>query len=304
LFKRYLCWSLSFHLLLILGVGFCLPSSTPGIEKSIVLKFSLAQPQTRSGGFREEDSTDFRREKYPLRVMEDRIEELGEEYADDRENRAEESNIPIEARDSSTTAINTWEQRAKEEEATGNVEEAEAEPPEPLPQSQETLHVGKEGTEVRTSLKEDSVGAQTQHNSEKTEQRVPGSKSKTKKGHAESSRNELDLGADRGANLDLEGKKSPDQLPVLVNRKEPFYPLLARRRGWAGTVTLEVSLERDGRITEVDMVESSGYELLDKEAVKAISGWVYEPAYHQGIPIKYRLRVKITFDLEDEAAQK
>ena len=46
------------------------------------------------------------------------------------------------------------------------------------------------------------------------------------------------------------------------------YPAIARRNGWEGTVTLRLTINAKGRLEKTEIVESSGYDVLDNEAVK------------------------------------
>ena len=77
-----------------------------------------------------------------------------------------------------------------------------------------------------------------------------------------------------------------------------FLPFVVGRKGWAGTVTPS-RLDQNGCVGEVQVHESSGYEILDKEAVKAVGHWRYTPAYRDGNPIACQIRVKITFTLQN-----
>ncbi|MFH2121874.1 MAG: energy transducer TonB [Pseudomonadota bacterium] len=48
------------------------------------------------------------------------------------------------------------------------------------------------------------------------------------------------------------------------------YPLLARRRGWSGLVELAFTITPDGSIRDLRILTSSGFSLLDDEALSAI----------------------------------
>ncbi|NIR60474.1 MAG: energy transducer TonB [Gammaproteobacteria bacterium] len=48
------------------------------------------------------------------------------------------------------------------------------------------------------------------------------------------------------------------------------YPLLARRRGWQGTVVLGFEMSAQGRIEHARVLESSGHRLLDRTALDAL----------------------------------
>jgi len=49
------------------------------------------------------------------------------------------------------------------------------------------------------------------------------------------------------------------------------YPLRARRRGWEGEVLLSLRLDTEGQLHDIHLLRSSGYALLDRSALKALS---------------------------------
>ena len=63
------------------------------------------------------------------------------------------------------------------------------------------------------------------------------------------------------------GGGASDQRTRCIVCPEPNYPLVARRRGWQGTVEVGVSLLADGSVAAADVRRSCGYETLDREAV-------------------------------------
>jgi protein TonB len=76
------------------------------------------------------------------------------------------------------------------------------------------------------------------------------------------------------------------------------YPLLARRNGDQGTVTLRVLVTRDGAAASVSVERSSGYAHLDRSALQAVREWRFVPAREQGEPIEAWMLVPIAFRLE------
>ncbi|MFC1523834.1 energy transducer TonB, partial [Thermodesulfobacteriota bacterium] len=48
------------------------------------------------------------------------------------------------------------------------------------------------------------------------------------------------------------------------------YPRIARKKGWQGKVVLKFIVCEDGRVMNVEVVESSGYAVLDKNAMKSV----------------------------------
>jgi protein TonB len=91
----------------------------------------------------------------------------------------------------------------------------------------------------------------------------------------------------------------PDGLPVPSTRnKKPVYPDTARRKGWTGTVQLELDLDAAGRVTAARLLRSSGFDLLDGAALDAAQGWTYAPATLNGRPVPVTVPVPIVFGLE------
>lgn len=77
------------------------------------------------------------------------------------------------------------------------------------------------------------------------------------------------------------------------------YPLLARRRGWEGRVRVGLIVEPDGDLRDVHVVESSGFKVLDRAAVKDLkevgtltagNNWLGDEEMDVTLPVQYRLR--------------
>jgi len=49
-----------------------------------------------------------------------------------------------------------------------------------------------------------------------------------------------------------------------------YYPRIARRRGMEGRPIIAFTLDKQGRLTKVDLAETSGYQLLDRAALEAV----------------------------------
>lgn len=88
--------------------------------------------------------------------------------------------------------------------------------------------------------------------------------------------------------------------PVLIKSVTPVYPEEARRQGWEGRVVLEILIDERGRVKAVQVIESSGYSLLDQAAVNAARRLRYKPAYRAGKPIASRRRHPFRFQLKEE----
>lgn len=74
-------------------------------------------------------------------------------------------------------------------------------------------------------------------------------------------------------------------------RSTQYYPLMARKRGWEGRTTVRFRINGDGGLDSLELVESSGINLLDQASVKAVEKGAPYPAVEGWIkvPIVFRL---------------
>jgi protein TonB len=72
------------------------------------------------------------------------------------------------------------------------------------------------------------------------------------------------------------------------------YPNLARRMGWHGRVLTSFVIHVDGSVSDIKVINSSGFKVLDENAVSTIQDVSPFPrppiAARIIIPISYRLR--------------
>ena len=87
--------------------------------------------------------------------------------------------------------------------------------------------------------------------------------------------------------------------PVPVGKVQPNFPLLARRRGWEGTVVVRFQVDTEGEVTKVEIAESSGRSILDEEAIRAVKRRPFKPATRDGVPVTAEHTIRITFKLKD-----
>jgi protein TonB len=73
--------------------------------------------------------------------------------------------------------------------------------------------------------------------------------------------------------------------PDFSGNRRPSYPPEAYRRGIQGEVTLRIHVAQSGHVESVEIVRSSGYVILDRAAVDAVSTWRGTPARRHGAPI-------------------
>jgi len=83
------------------------------------------------------------------------------------------------------------------------------------------------------------------------------------------------------------------QQAVLVSRKEPEYPKLARENGAKGIVELVATIGADGRVKSVKVVH--GPPMLTKAASDAVLQWKYKPTILNGIAVEAQTQVFVNF---------
>jgi periplasmic protein TonB len=88
-----------------------------------------------------------------------------------------------------------------------------------------------------------------------------------------------------------------EAIPVYRNNPPPEYPSIARRRGYEGTVVLEVLVDERGRVSDLEVFQSSGHEALDRAALASVRKWVFEPARRGEQKITMWVKVPIRFKL-------
>lgn len=86
--------------------------------------------------------------------------------------------------------------------------------------------------------------------------------------------------------------------PTLVTFVEAPYPESERAAGKAATVTLRLTLEATGAVSEAEIVESAG-QAFDEAARTAALAFVFSPAEIDGVPASVRILYAYEFVLKD-----
>ncbi|MCC6759532.1 MAG: energy transducer TonB [Candidatus Omnitrophica bacterium] len=87
--------------------------------------------------------------------------------------------------------------------------------------------------------------------------------------------------------------------PEYLANPAPRYPLKARQAGWQGVVVLSASVDRQGNPAQVAVERSSGYDILDQSALKAVKGWRFQPAKLGTLAVESTVKIPVRFDLKD-----
>lgn len=86
--------------------------------------------------------------------------------------------------------------------------------------------------------------------------------------------------------------------PKYAENPKPIYPQEARRKGIEGEVMLKVEVLSNGRVGQIEVKSSSGYELLDRSALATVKQWRFVPAKRGEKTIPLWVNVPIKFQLQ------
>jgi TonB family protein len=71
----------------------------------------------------------------------------------------------------------------------------------------------------------------------------------------------------------------------------PEYPWICRKRGQEGVVALKVRTDDKGRVKDVFVYKSSGFDRLDESALQAVQAWVFsEGKFEKVLSVAFRLK--------------
>ena len=76
------------------------------------------------------------------------------------------------------------------------------------------------------------------------------------------------------------------------------YPLLARKRGWSGEVVIALNVDHNGLIDEIAIKKSSGYPVLDNNAVQTFRAiGAVTPAIQSRMTSRQHLAIPVVYTL-------
>jgi protein TonB len=87
-------------------------------------------------------------------------------------------------------------------------------------------------------------------------------------------------------------------VPLYKVNPPPRYPAAARRRYQQGTVVLSVHVDKQGRVSNLWLFESSGHSSLDTAALQAVKDWIFEPGMQGGSTVAMWVNVPVRFELK------
>jgi protein TonB len=81
----------------------------------------------------------------------------------------------------------------------------------------------------------------------------------------------------------------------LITKVSPIYPPEAKQKRVEGTVRLEVTIDKEGHVSQVAIV--SGPSELTQSATDAVRQWAYKPTLLNGEPVEVLTTVDVTYTL-------
>ena len=172
-----------------------------------------------------------------------------------------------------------------------------------LPKEQgEKLTEDKEKKEARNELKEEEKVKRAEKTREQTNKKEK-KEVNTSDASTDSRKDELKQEAKKDLNKESEvvdltaGAKDDISYPSLTNNQSPQYPEKMRRRGIEGQVKLKVLITKEGRVKEIEIASSSGYQSLDGAAKKAVMDWQFKPAQRENYRVHSWVLIPISFKL-------
>jgi TonB family protein len=86
--------------------------------------------------------------------------------------------------------------------------------------------------------------------------------------------------------------------PKCIHCPDPRYTEPARKAGFQGTIDLQVVINSDGNPGDIELIRSSGYVDLDREAIATVQTWRFKPSIGpDGTPTSVSVPVVIAFRL-------
>jgi TonB family protein len=88
---------------------------------------------------------------------------------------------------------------------------------------------------------------------------------------------------------------SIDVKPKITHQVDPFYPEALRRRGIGGKIGLRISVNEEGIVRRVEIV-NPGHAYLNYSVVQAFKQWAFEPVIYEGKPVSVAFLGTYVFD--------
>lgn len=90
-----------------------------------------------------------------------------------------------------------------------------------------------------------------------------------------------------------------DKAATAMVRIDPKYPAEAAKNGIEGWVKLGFSIDVTGAVIDVQVLDAEPKRIFDREAVKALKSWKYQPQIKEGkAVVQHGMQVQLDFSLD------
>lgn len=117
--------------------------------------------------------------------------------------------------------------------------------------------------------------------------------------HGDPSLPSRDMPAERQHAALTPAKALKEAVPIYRQNPPPGYPRIARRKGYEGTVVLEVLVGREGRVSDLRLLHSCGHAVLDEAAADSVRSWLFDPGTRDNDPVEMWVKVPVRFQLKE-----
>ena len=101
------------------------------------------------------------------------------------------------------------------------------------------------------------------------------------------------IGKNKNKELEKGSLKGLGEIKITcLNCFEPKYPKLAIKRGYEGIMRLKIWIRRNGTVSKVEVLKSTGYNILDSSGIEAANKSTFYPIQEETtLNIEYNLRL-------------
>src|SRR5579863_1474823 len=82
--------------------------------------------------------------------------------------------------------------------------------------------------------------------------------------------------------------------PIPIYAPEPGYSEEARKAKYSGVAAVAATIDQAGNVADIQTLKPVGLG-LDEKAVEVVRTWKFKPALRNGVPVKVRVDVEVTF---------
>lgn len=94
------------------------------------------------------------------------------------------------------------------------------------------------------------------------------------------------------------GMGEVDTIPALSFKKNPRYPYRAKRMGIEGKVQIRFLVDKNGLVSNIEILEATPSDIFNDSVIKAVSSWKYLPGELLGQKVATLVTTSVVFKME------